>query len=213
MDTTSEYDGSSDMDDFYTSQQFLDHVKNTEREYWIPRDASQNWDSWEPAVESEPEARREDVEQSMTPDTSQPLATAQEPEATADEFVYGAYENGPEQDYPNIGDFSDPTRLNTEVLSAYFESLQREMKGDRCPDVYRQKTFWKMPPDPYFILKDAKLFDLAPLYYPRVFIWAPHHLLHDGENLVCPHLDCNGLLKAKSWNNEPYARRVVDIDR
>ncbi|KAF7722529.1 hypothetical protein EC973_003056 [Apophysomyces ossiformis] len=96
------------------------------------------------------------------------------------------------------------------ALEEYFASIQNRLVLDGYPYEYKIGTFWINPPAPFFALRNNKLVPTM-LYYPRVFLWLPHHLLVGGETLQCP--TCNHLLEVKAYNKSPRARRVVDLDR
>lgn len=94
------------------------------------------------------------------------------------------------------------------TLQQYFSLLQDRLSRQEYPREYSNGTFWINPPAPFFILKKSNL-DPSRLYYPRVFLWLPHHLIQG--KLRCP--ACNHSLENKGFNKNPHARRVVDIDR
>ncbi|KAI8137356.1 hypothetical protein BJV82DRAFT_583751 [Fennellomyces sp. T-0311] len=119
------------------------------------------------------------------------------------------------EDDQNIED--DTTYSEPPILVEYFRKIKddiiKECKNKGGPQVYiDRKTFWIEPPAPYFSLYTGQA-DPKELYYPRIFLWQPHRLSLS-KDLVCPNPKCTGRkLNSKGYNDAPYARRVVDLDR
>jgi hypothetical protein len=109
----------------------------------------------------------------------------------------------------------------TGVVQTYLTSLKekiaKEIHSGSLPACYKEGHFWIHPRDPFFAMqKAAKSPDgLTPntLYYPPVFLWLPHLL--DDKPLMCPNTTCKSgkhQLTVKGWNDNPIARRVVNIN-
>ncbi|KAI8136378.1 hypothetical protein BJV82DRAFT_584600 [Fennellomyces sp. T-0311] len=119
------------------------------------------------------------------------------------------------EDDQNIED--DTIYTKPPILVDYFRRIKDDIidqyKNKGASGVYTKgKTFWIEPPVPYFALYTGPA-DLKKLYYPRVFLWQPHRLSLS-KDLVCPNSKCTGRkLNSKAYNDKPYARRVVDLDR
>jgi hypothetical protein len=102
-------------------------------------------------------------------------------------------------------DLGDERIKDNTVLASYFETLQKRLSKENKPKEYEQGTFWVLPPQPFFALRQSR--SPSQLYHPRVFLWLPHLLV--SETLKCP--DCKSNLRVKGWNTEPRARRIVDL--
>ena len=110
------------------------------------------------------------------------------------------------------------------AVEAYLASVKdkvvQELNGNALPLIYQSGSFWIHPPDAYFGLSNSTKSSggLAPLplYQPRVFVWLPH-LLDRQSILTCQNHECSYYkdskhpLTFKAWNDNPVARRVVDI--
>ena len=130
---------------------------------------------------------------------------------------------------PNIGSHEPSSKDSDDapvsgVTSTYLaglkEKLSRQMKGNDLPACYKTGTFWICPPHPFFAMRKSCHSVDGPipdsLYHPVVFLWLPH-LLSDKpilcQNLACKHFQQEGKpMTVKGWNDNPIARRVVDLD-
>ncbi|KAG2224287.1 hypothetical protein INT45_012855, partial [Circinella minor] len=75
--------------------------------------------------------------------------------------------------------------------------------------LYNEHKFWIEPESPYYCFRGRQKFDLALLYRPRIFVWAPDKLV----DIFCQAPNCGRKLHSDGFNCDPIARRIVDIDR
>ncbi|KAJ7676813.1 hypothetical protein DFH06DRAFT_942686, partial [Mycena polygramma] len=117
----------------------------------------------------------------------------------------------------------------------YLDRVLADIKSETAgatpqrPKCYKQGTFWIRPRDNWFILDasddtkdDTEDAGSAPdsfgpegLYYPPVFIWLPTLLLPIDFKITCVFCKKKEMtdgVQLIGWNNNPVARRVVDLD-
>ncbi|KAJ7664030.1 hypothetical protein DFH06DRAFT_1394036 [Mycena polygramma] len=113
------------------------------------------------------------------------------------------------------------------TIQTYLDKVLADIKSETAgatpqrPKCYKQGTFWIRPRDNWFILDtsdDTEDAGSAPdpfgpegLYYPPVFIWLPTLLLPIDFKITCVFCEKKEMTDG-GWNNNPVARRVVDLD-